>query len=128
MVDLMADGLAQRLASLVSAVFRRHSFSGRLWRVHTPCARVIEGKAHGHKSIDRGYPLALQECYEECSKRDWSKKMNINEQKAMLQRFMESKMSGRPRIPQEVVELQRLGLVDKKGEKLTPEGEKLYTS
>jgi hypothetical protein len=54
--------------------------------------------------------------------------MNVNEQKAMLQRFMEWKMSGRPRNPQDVVELQRLGLVDKKGEKLTPKGEKLYTS
>jgi hypothetical protein len=53
--------------------------------------------------------------------------MNTDENRAMLQRFMESIMSGRPRIPHEVVKLQRLGLVDKKGEKLTPEGEKLYS-
>ena len=56
------------------------------------------------------------------------RKMNINEQKAMLQRFMEFKMSGRPRNPHEVVKLQRFGLVDKKGARLTPKGEKLYAS
>jgi hypothetical protein len=53
--------------------------------------------------------------------------MNVDEKRAMLQRFMEWKMSGRPRNPHEVVKLQRLGLVDKEGEKLTPKGEKLYT-
>ena len=54
--------------------------------------------------------------------------MSVDEQKAMLQRFMESTMSRRPRNPHEVLILQSFGLVDKKGEKLTPKGEKLYTS
>jgi hypothetical protein len=52
--------------------------------------------------------------------------MSANGQKEMLQRFMESINKRRPRNPHEVVELIRLGLVDKKGKELTEKGKRVY--
>lgn len=51
MVDLMADGLAQRLASLVSAVFRRHSFQEDFGACILPARESSKGKPTATRAL-----------------------------------------------------------------------------